>query len=167
MKMKILLYLMVAIIATSGTAMAYNGDIWNADGTSTESNPIVVQPDTTQFLSFHMDTMIPADLNQPFNYSSSVTVVSGPGLPGDLIVELPPTVTPSTDPYLDLKAINLTATADAREDTVYRISVTAGGQTVETDTTQRTIEVPEFPTVALPVAAIIGLAFIFMRRKEE
>ena len=27
--------------------------------------------------------------------------------------------------------------------------------------------VPEFPTIALPVAAILGLAFIFQRRKEE
>ena len=27
--------------------------------------------------------------------------------------------------------------------------------------------VPEFPTIALPVAAILGLAFIFQRRREE
>lgn len=27
-------------------------------------------------------------------------------------------------------------------------------------------EIPEFPTVALPIAAIIGLSFIFLRRKE-
>ena len=29
------------------------------------------------------------------------------------------------------------------------------------------VSVPEFPTIALPVAAILGLAFIFQRRKEE
>jgi len=29
------------------------------------------------------------------------------------------------------------------------------------------ILIPEFPTVALPIAAILGLAFIFQRRKEE
>ncbi|MBP2029536.1 hypothetical protein J2755_000456 [Methanohalophilus levihalophilus] len=28
-------------------------------------------------------------------------------------------------------------------------------------------EIPEFPTVALPIAAILGLAFIFQRRKNE
>ncbi|SFM55817.1 PEF-CTERM protein sorting domain-containing protein [Methanolobus profundi] len=28
-------------------------------------------------------------------------------------------------------------------------------------------EIPEFPTIALPIAAIIGLAFIFQSRKEE
>jgi len=27
-------------------------------------------------------------------------------------------------------------------------------------------EIPEFPTISLPVAAIIGLAFVFMRREE-
>ncbi|NPE31305.1 PEF-CTERM sorting domain-containing protein [Methanococcoides sp. SA1] len=27
-------------------------------------------------------------------------------------------------------------------------------------------EIPEFPTIALPVLAILGLSFIFMRRKE-
>ncbi|WP_235856162.1 PEF-CTERM sorting domain-containing protein [Methanolobus halotolerans] len=27
-------------------------------------------------------------------------------------------------------------------------------------------EIPEFPTVALPIAAILGLAFMFQRRKE-
>ena len=27
--------------------------------------------------------------------------------------------------------------------------------------------IPEFPTIALPIAAILGLAFIFQRRKEE
>ena len=29
------------------------------------------------------------------------------------------------------------------------------------------IDVPEFPTIALPVAAILGLAFIFQRRRKE
>ncbi|WP_333788159.1 PEF-CTERM sorting domain-containing protein [Methanomethylovorans sp.] len=27
-------------------------------------------------------------------------------------------------------------------------------------------EIPEFPTVALPVAVILGLAFVFMRKQE-
>ncbi|SDF88565.1 PEF-CTERM protein sorting domain-containing protein [Methanolobus vulcani] len=30
-----------------------------------------------------------------------------------------------------------------------------------------TEEIPEFPTIAAPIAAIIGLAFIFSKRKEE
>ena len=33
--------------------------------------------------------------------------------------------------------------------------------------TTATTTIPEFPTIALPIAAILGLAFIFQRRKEE
>ena len=33
--------------------------------------------------------------------------------------------------------------------------------------TVNAITVPEFPTIALPVAAILGLAFFFQRRREE
>lgn len=33
-------------------------------------------------------------------------------------------------------------------------------------TNPKDIPVPEFPTVALPIAAILGLAFVFMRRKN-
>ncbi|WP_369076076.1 PEF-CTERM sorting domain-containing protein [Methanolobus sediminis] len=28
------------------------------------------------------------------------------------------------------------------------------------------VEIPEFPTIAIPVAAIIGLAFFMQRRKD-
>ncbi|MCQ6962310.1 PEF-CTERM sorting domain-containing protein [Methanolobus chelungpuianus] len=36
-----------------------------------------------------------------------------------------------------------------------------------TSTTNVESEIPEFPTIALPVAAILGLAFFMQRRKEE
>jgi hypothetical protein len=45
-----------------------------------------------------------------------------------------------------------------------------GTQTGETsiDVVHTYVEaIPEFPTIALPVAAILGLAFYFQRRKEE
>ena len=34
-------------------------------------------------------------------------------------------------------------------------------------TASASVDIPEFPTVALPIAAILGLAFIFQRRREE
>ncbi|WMW24097.1 PEF-CTERM sorting domain-containing protein [Methanolobus sediminis] len=40
------------------------------------------------------------------------------------------------------------------------------GYCEEDDGNGGTQEIPEFPTIALPIAAIIGLAFIFQRRKE-
>lgn len=54
-------------------------------------------------------------------------------------------------------------------DAVYRINVGAGkqGSSLKVDTASVYAEsIPEFPTVALPVAAILGLAFVFMRKKE-
>ncbi|MBP2029537.1 hypothetical protein J2755_000457 [Methanohalophilus levihalophilus] len=41
----------------------------------------------------------------------------------------------------------------------------AGDKTLVIDCQKE--EIPEFPTVALPIAAILGLAFIFQRRKNE
>ena len=52
----------------------------------------------------------------------------------------------------------------------YIIIGSVGGATAFTHqvtTSTDIIPVPEFPTIALPVAAILGLAFIFQRRREE
>lgn len=42
-----------------------------------------------------------------------------------------------------------------------------GSDTFFISASVKTTTVPEFPTVALPVAAILGLVFIFGRKKEE
>ena len=49
------------------------------------------------------------------------------------------------------------------------VGVILDGATNPTDisTIVVTTSIPEFPTIALPIAAILGLAFIFQRRKEE
>ena len=52
----------------------------------------------------------------------------------------------------------------------YIIIGTLGGATAvipQVSTSTDIIPVPEFPTIALPVAAILGLAFIIQRRREE
>lgn len=51
--------------------------------------------------------------------------------------------------------------------TVYSFTViadTTASQSASASTTSTSI--PEFPTIALPIAAILGLAFYFQRRKE-
>lgn len=52
--------------------------------------------------------------------------------------------------------INQEDTGSSRHVTVYKIGFSDCNE-----------EIPEFPTVALPVAAVIGLAFIFQHRREE
>jgi hypothetical protein len=50
---------------------------------------------------------------------------------------------------------------------VYFPAGSSSGQTLVDTTHTFTTAIPEFPTIALPVAAIIGLAFFMQRRKEE
>jgi hypothetical protein len=53
---------------------------------------------------------------------------------------------------------------------VYNVYFPAGstsGQTIVDTTHTFATAVPEFPTIALPVAAILGLAFFIQRRKQE
>ncbi|MBP2029681.1 hypothetical protein J2755_000601 [Methanohalophilus levihalophilus] len=52
--------------------------------------------------------------------------------------------------------INQEDTGSAKHVTVYKVGFNGCQE-----------EIPEFPTVALPIAAVIGLAFIFQQRREE
>ncbi|NPE31123.1 PEF-CTERM sorting domain-containing protein [Methanococcoides sp. SA1] len=108
------------------------------------------------------------DVNETFDYSYTVIVKGGTSAAvSDVNVTLPANVTPTSNPYTDIGAITISIDSNAPIDGEYEIRIQAGGTTVETAVASRTIEVPEFPTIALPVAAIIGLAFFLQRRKEE
>ena len=65
--------------------------------------------------------------------------------------------------------IRFSAISTAPVDAEYQIEIadSATGNAYAARLIIDTITVPEFPTIALPVAAILGLAFIFQRRKEE
>ena len=168
MRTRILLYLIVAMIATAGTSIAYDGNLWDADGIGPAPNPLVLQPGDNITLSYYMENLYGPDINQSFEYNYTVTVIAGAtAVPGDITVTLSASVTPTSSPYIDLAVINIEKSADAPLDGKYRVQISAGGESVEIDTATRTIEVPEFPTVALPIAAIIGLAFFIHRRRDE
>ena len=67
---------------------------------------------------------------------------------------------------ISVKDANTGATLNDR----YIIIGSVGGATAyihQVTTSTDIIPVPEFPTIALPVAAILGMAFIFQRRREE
>lgn len=61
--------------------------------------------------------------------------------------------------------IHLTTLPGAVDGDVYR--VTADGDEVGVEVTTHVTTVPEFPTIALPIASILGLIFVFGRKKEE
>jgi hypothetical protein len=57
---------------------------------------------------------------------------------------------------------------DSQSGATYRIYHETDYGGTYSDITHTNVEaIPEFPTIALPVAAIIGLAFFMQRRKEE
>ena len=77
-----------------------------------------------------------------------------------------------TSPSSESLKIRFTATTTAPEGAQYKIRVYDSLSSTSWEyeamlTIYATALAPEFPTIALPVAAILGLAFIFQRRKDE
>jgi len=115
-------------------------------------------------LSLKLDAML--DTN--FSVTCTLTPVVGPV--GGITVACPayvdtgvPVVT-----YTALDSIVLTNNG-APAGSLYSLKVDVAGVTITRDigTETRDVSVPEFPTVALPVAAVIGLVFLFQSRKNK
>ncbi|WP_292465012.1 PEF-CTERM sorting domain-containing protein [Methanolobus sp.] len=167
---KIISLLFIAIIAMAGTAYAYDANIWNAAGTAAVTNPIVLQPGQTQIFSYHGANF--AAPNQVMPYSYNVQALPGTGAdPSDMTVVISKAnFEPGIeDPYTDVGVISISLSEDAPATGKWRVTVTAGEDTntLDVGSAARNFEIPEFPTIALPVAAILGLAFFMQRRKEE
>ena len=168
MMRNIILGLVIAIVAMTGTAAAYNAALYDAVGANMAPNPIIIQPGESVTLSYHMTNILPGDVNQTFAYSSLATVKGGTGAAAsDLTVTTPVSVTPTSQTYTDVGAITIANGAGSPMDGRYEVKIGVGRGSVEIATATRTIEVPEFPTIALPIAAILGLAFFLQRRREE
>lgn len=74
-----------------------------------------------------------------------------------------------TDPFVYEDATIIVTLNGAPEGAVYKVTARVDDVVDEilfTSTSTNATSVPEFPTVALPVAAILGLVFIFGRKKE-
>lgn len=152
-----------------GTASAYDANIWNAAGTNPAPNPIVIKPGETLTFSYHGENF-PAN-NQVLPYFADVQAVGGGASDTDMTVvitkaNMEPGV---ADPYTDAGVIQITLDANAPVTGQWRVTIGAGEDAVTKDvgSAARNFLIPEFPTVALPIAAILGLAFLFQRRKEE
>jgi hypothetical protein len=167
---KILLVLTICVLFV-GTASAdpYDANIWNAAGTAAAPNPIVIHPGETLTFSYN-GANFAAD-NQVLPYFSDVVAVGGGAVATDMTVTISETnFEPGTaDPYTDVGVIQITLDANAPETGQWRVTVGAGEDAVTKDigSAARNFLIPEFPTIALPVAAILGIAFLMQRRKQE
>ncbi|MBP2031125.1 hypothetical protein J2755_002073 [Methanohalophilus levihalophilus] len=100
------------------------------------------------------------------------TIISGPLTYGDVEAAFSPTV----DGVYEISIQDMSEIWDIRPCSPdIKIEVQAGGvgDSPGEDTATAFVripcdnEIPEFPTVAIPIAAILGLAFFFQRRKNE
>ncbi|AFV23324.1 hypothetical protein Mpsy_1116 [Methanolobus psychrophilus R15] len=168
--MKRLVIVLLALAMLVGNASAFDASIWNAAGTTAVTNPIVIQPGQTLVLSYHGANF--ASPGQVMPYSYNVQALTGTGADtSDMTVNiLKDNFEPrENDPYTDVGVIELTLNENASATGKWRVTITAGEDTntLDVGSAARNFEIPEFPTIALPVAAILGLAFFMQRRKEE
>ena len=161
----------IALIAMMGVASAdpYNLRIYNAAGTAPAANPLDLQPGQSLTLSLYMESMVNDSDVFPI-LPAVVTPFSG-GAVGDIsVVYTTGTLTPAgSDPYVQVAEVNVTLAAAAPIGAYYNIQIGADGASpMDIGLASRNLNsIPEFPTIALPIAAILGLAFIFQRRREE
>jgi hypothetical protein len=164
----------------AGSAMAAGSRLVNETGSAVDQINLTASDSTVSdyvILGYQV-TGISGYVPTTFSYGiPSVTVMSGSGDEDDITVEYlnhNSFYVSSGDSYIDPANIKITLSADS-EDTGTRynvkIPVSVGGTsttaTFEIAASSTIVTgVPEFPTVALPIAAVIGLVFIFGRKKE-
>ena len=170
----------ILVLALAGSAMAMpaNSILINAVTGETISNQdLVLKPGDTLSVQFCVDAYTPSESNMTYDYDYKVTpwvnrdgVVLGTA--ADVSVDIPapqtfylPKITSGFGTFTDSKVITVTVENTAPIGAVYKITIGDVGFILTSASTNVNF-VPEFPTVALPVAAILGLVFVFGRRKE-
>jgi hypothetical protein len=172
---KILLLIVSGLLlaCTAGSAMAFNLDLLNGpdlDDASVTDDLLELQ--IGKSLDIYLK-VIPDPVNDgPRDFRIYINKVDEHGM---VIDNAPVYITASPEVLEDIDVgqpsdfvvqtpIRLTTLPGAVDGDVYR--VTADGDDVGVEVTTHVTTIPEFPTVALPVAAILGLVFIFGRKKE-
>lgn len=173
---KILMITILALVAMVGTAAAsltHDASIWNENGTGVAPNPLYIKPGDTLVLSYHASQLTPEAIGKNATYGSRVAILDGFGDASHLKVhfthkEFAPTTIPN---FTDIGVIELQLDENAQVGTRYKVTIQVGDNDtvnfIYGQASRQTEAIPEFPTVALPVAAILGLAFFMQRRREE
>ena len=170
MKKTLLLLLSgLLIIGTAGAALAAGADLINpADGKSV-NGLIPLGPGETKTFDYKVVGLNPDSLNKDWPYSySCMRDPAYPGIPGatdkDLVVTFSGSLHPTTTDFVHKGAV--TISNNGVKDQVYKIKINAANTYDEAEVTRRVNSIPEFPSVALPVAAILGLMFVIGRKKK-
>jgi len=174
---KILLLIVSGLLITcmAGSAMAEGMNLLSDAPTTEDGSTIqAVSGSTiyldTQFWGYPSGTQ--------YNYVSGTAKITKPGETKRVATEdevsvlfVRPSFLPTDADPIDNSVVKVTIGPESLVPVGSNIVVTVVGADnnecdIELKAVQRITTVPEFPTIALPVAAILGLVFIFGRRKE-
>lgn len=177
--MKKILLLIVSgllIACMAGSAMAEGMNLVSDAPTTEDGSTIQAVPGSIIYL----DTQFwgyPSGIQ--YNYVSGTAKITKPGETKRVATEDEVSVhfvrsffVPTDADPIDDSVIEVTIGPESLVPVGSNIVVTVVGADskecdIELKAVQRITTIPEFPTVALPVAAILGLVFIFGRKKEE
>jgi hypothetical protein len=168
---KLIMIAIIAMIAMAGTASALDVEIVNSAGVAV-TDPIIMQPgESRTFSAEHSDYNSVA--GKEHAYDLTLYALSGDAQISHVTATLNKasvTLLADGSTFTDEDVFTLELAADAPATGRWQIVLTAGEAGtagLQLGTASRDLMIPEFPTIALPVAAILGLAFFFQRRKEE
>ena len=175
---KLIIIAIIAMIAMIGTTSAVASNIVDEFGVKYDYEQAIA-PNTTYICGVTLE-------GGPT--TGDIQYVILPYNPVLTINQLKTTATlDGNDPFTELGVFEVNMTGPATIGNIYTVTVetyliTENEEAQPTSTliaisevdleyeatgTQRFTPIPEFPTIALPVAAILGLAFFMQRRKEE
>jgi hypothetical protein len=171
--------LFIACMAGSAMAMPASSILKNADNGQIISNQdLSLSPGQSIHILFCVDAYTPLESDQTYTYGYAVTPWKNSngvtlGSSSDMSVDVPapksftlPAITTGTGSFTDTKIITVTLKDTAPIEAAYKVTIGDEGFILTSASTTISNNIPEFPTVALPVAGMIGLLFIFGRKKE-
>jgi hypothetical protein len=168
-RMLIALMVLITMIGSASAGLTHGADIWNADGTAPASNPLAIMPGDTITLSYYATQLTNPSGSEAYTYSARA--ISGGGSDSDVSIVFDHDFAPTTAPtYIDIGVIELTLNSGAPAGAVYEITIQVADNDpvfIYGQASRELTAIPEFPTIALPVAAILGIAFLMQRRKQE
>jgi hypothetical protein len=170
--------MLAVMVAMTGLAAAspFNGELWTQDGSAIApaSNIPITQGETLHY-SYKASGVYYNALEGSYSLPYFVTITPlGTGVMGDITVWTDPAgLLVNANPAMNLDDVTITLNT-YRAGAAYFVEIKAAGATtsaltLESGQASRTWEsqIPEFPSVALPVGAAIGLMFLFQTRRNK
>ncbi len=161
MKSRMILAALLIMQVITGVASALTLDLTNDPCGASVDNPMKLAPGESIILSLKGTQIATAGETFPVEVASKTS---------DLTVTiLKPVFGPVSKPtFCQAGTVQVTlATNPVNEFNSFSIQAGPGSVNGEIQTASRIVSVPEFATVAMPVAAIMGLMFLVYRKKKE